>query len=214
MLMLLVAGMGANASSVISEADSAYNAKDYVKAVTLYTTLLESEGSSAAVLFNLGNSYFQEGDFGNAMLCWQRARRLDPGSQEINTNIHYLQSRVEDANKAEQKGKRLKTTPDEPSFFQTVYSSIAENTSSDTWGVTATVLFVLFIAMTALYIFSRNVIFRKIGFFAGFLFIALCIVFVIFSFMADFCRRCPRQGSADSFQDHIAYRTRKDTGCE
>lgn len=177
-------GISANARSIASEADSAYNAKDYVKAVTLYTTILESEGSSAALLFNLGNAYFQEGDFGNAMLCWQRARRLNPGDSEINTNIRYLQSRVEDANKAEQKGKRLKTTPDEPSFFQNVYSSIAENTSSNTWGVTAAVLFVLFVAMAALYIFSRDVIYRKIGFFAGFILIAFSIMFVIFSFMA------------------------------
>ena len=92
----------------VADADSAYNAKEYAKAISIYNELIEENGTSAPVLFNLGSAYYQAGDYGQAMLNYLRARRLDPGNEEINANLRYLQSRVEDANKAEQKGKHLK----------------------------------------------------------------------------------------------------------
>ena len=88
----------------VADADSAYNAKEYAKAISIYNELIEENGTSAPVLFNLGSAYYQAGDYGQAMLNYLRARRLDPGNEEINANLRYLQSRVEDANKAEQKG--------------------------------------------------------------------------------------------------------------
>lgn len=166
-----------------AEADSAYMAKEYSKAINLYETIAETEGTSAALLFNLGNAYYQEGDYGNAMLCWLRAKRLDPGNKEINSNLRYLRSRVEDSNKAEQKGGRLKVTRDESSFFQNVYSTIAEETASNTWAVWGAVFFILFVAGVALYIFTRDVMARKIGFFGGFLCLLASVIFVVFAAM-------------------------------
>ncbi len=165
--------------SVVAEADSAYANKEYSKAIELYEQVAADKGISAPLLFNIGNSYFQTGDYGNAMLYWQRARRLDPSSKEINSNISYLRSRVEDANKAEQRGRRLKVAPDENSFFQSVYVSIAKNTSSDTWAFWGGLTFLIFVAGAALYIFSRNVAVKKGGFFGGLVSLLLSIGFII-----------------------------------
>ena len=137
----------------MADADSAYNAKEYAKAISIYNELIEENGTSAPVLFNLGSAYYQAGDYGQAMLNYLRARRLDPGNEEINANLRYLQSRVEDANKAEQKGKHLKAGTDEPSFFQSVHASVAKDISSDTWGVWGAVCFICFLGCVALYIF-------------------------------------------------------------
>lgn len=167
----------------IAEADSAYMAKEYSKAINLYETVAETEGTSAELLFNMGNAYYQEGDYGNAMVCWLRAKRLDPGNKEINSNLRYLRSRVEDSNKAEQKGRRLKVAPDESSFFHSVYSTIAEETSSNTWAVWGAVFFILFVGGAALYIFTRNVFARKVGFFGGMISLLLSFVFVCFAIM-------------------------------
>ncbi len=171
-------------AGLAEQADSAYNAKEYVTAISLWRQLLETDGSSPELLYNLGNACYQEGDYGNAMLYWQRARRINPDLPELNANIRYLQSRVEDANKAEQKGKRYKVTVDEPSFFQSVHKSLAEDTSSDSWAVWGAVAFILFVAALATYIFSRNVLARKIGFFGGFSCLLLSVIFVSFAIMA------------------------------
>jgi len=171
------------ASDLVERGDSAYNAGNYREAIQIYNSVVDEYGTSASLLYNLGNAYFQDGDYGKAMLCWQRSRKLDPSSDEVNANINYLQNRVEDANKAEQKGKRMKVTPDETSFFRSIHSSIAADVSSDRWAVIAAVMFVLFVVTAALYIFSRNVITRKIGFFGGMCFFLCSFVFLVFSFM-------------------------------
>lgn len=184
-MILLACGIvfQAVAADPAASADSAYNAKDYTKAKEIYTRLVEEKGTSPELLFNLGNACFQTGDLGGAMLYWQRARRLDPGSKRIDSNIRYLQSRVEDANKAEQRGKRYKVAPDEQSFFQSVRKALAIDIPSDTWAVWGAVCFILFIGTAALYIFSRTVLLRKTGFFGGMVLLLASLIFVIFSFM-------------------------------
>lgn len=169
------------AQSTLAEADSAYNAKEFSKAIKLYGDIVDTDGVSAPLLFNMGNAWFQEGDYGQAMLCYLRAKRLDPELKELNANLRYLRSRVEDSNKAEQHGKRMKVTADEPSFFQSMYTSIAVETSSDKWAVWGAICFILFVGGAALYIFTRSVTARKIGFFGG-LMMALCsFIFVCFA---------------------------------
>lgn len=185
-LLLLIAMLfpaHVSGNSITEAADSAYMAKDYEKAITHYRSVMDSEGYSAELLFNLGNAYYQTSDYGRAMLCYLHARRLDPRNSEINSNINYLRSRVEDANKAEQKGKRLKVTPDDPSFFQSVHAVVAQDISSDVWAVSGAVCFVLFIGSVALYIFTRGVLLRKVGFFGGMILLLLSIVFEMFAFM-------------------------------
>lgn len=183
-IVALCLGFKANgAPAGIAEADSAYNAKDYAKAIELYNVVRQEEGSNAALLFNLGNAYYQESDFGNAMVCYLRAHRLDPDNREINTNLQYLRSKVDDANKAEQKGKRLRVTPDEEGFFQSVRRSVAVNTSTDTWAILAAGCFILFIGGVALYIFTRNVAARKTGFFGSIVCLCGSVLFLCFAFM-------------------------------
>lgn len=184
----------------VTEADSAYNAKDYGRAVELYKGLIEEEGTSSGLLFNLGNSYFQLGDYGNAMLYWERAKLLAPARQEINDNIKYLQSRVEDANKAELKGRRLSVVPDALSFFGSVHKSLTQDVSSNRWAVWGAVFFILFIGATALYIFSRQVLLRKIGFFGGFSTLIISIIFISISFMGAHQAASTDRGVVMSFK--------------
>lgn len=170
-------------STLTAEADSAYKAKDYERAVQLYKSVADEHGTSVALLYDLGNAYFHQGDYGNAMLCYKRAHRLDPSSSEVNANLTYLTSRVEDANKAEQKGKRFKTGTDEPSFFQSVHKYVAEDVSSNFWASFAAAGFIIFVGCAALYIFSRGVVLRKIGFFGGIVVLGVSIVLLLFAFM-------------------------------
>lgn len=181
LVAFIIAPAISHAQSTVAAADSAYYAKDYARAIQLYGEVIDAEGVSAALLFNMGNAWFQEGDYGKAMVCYLRAKRLDPGQKELNSNLRYLRSRVEDSNKAEQRGKRTKVAADEPSFFQSIHTAIAIETASDTWAVWGAICFILFIGGAALYIFTRNVLARKIGFFGGILMAVCSFVFVCFA---------------------------------
>lgn len=165
--------------SLVSSADSAYNAGNYSEAIALYNDVLNEQGSSAALLFNLGNAYLQQDDYGNAMLCYRRAKKLDPSNSKINSNLNYLTGKVEDANKAEQKGKRKKVTEDTPNFFENVHSSVATNTSSNAWAAWGAGFFILFSGCVCLYLFNSNVLMRKTGFFGGFILLGLSMICIV-----------------------------------
>ncbi|MCH5234050.1 MAG: tetratricopeptide repeat protein [Muribaculaceae bacterium] len=168
-----------SASPSVSVADSAYNAGDYLKAIEEYNAVAEEYGVSAPLLFNLGNAYLQQDDYGNAMLCYQKAKKLDPSNKHINRNLTYLSGKVEDANKAEQKGKRKKVTVDTPNFFQSIHTSVAENTSSNVWAGWAAATFLLFAGCVCLYLFNSNVLMRKTGFFGGFILLGISIICLV-----------------------------------
>ena len=168
----------------LAEADRAYNAGQYQEAIAIYVAAMEMEGVSAPALYNLGNACLKAGEMGKAVLCYERAHRLDPSNKEIAGNLAYARAKVEDANRSELKGKNLSVTPDAPSFFMAIYDNVTTETSSDFWARLAAISFVLLLGACALYIFSANVVVRKTGFFTGIFFLLFCVVFLIFSFAA------------------------------
>ena len=85
-----------NAQSLATKGDSAYMNKDYHKAITLYEDALKSEGVSAAILYNLGNTYYKAGNNGKAILCYERALMLDPNDNDIITNLNLVRNNLID----------------------------------------------------------------------------------------------------------------------
>lgn len=191
LLLLLATGMvdalaagPAGIDKMIAEADTAYAHSDYDLTVKLYREVIDSVGPSASLLFNLGNAYYKSGNEGEARLCLERAKRLDPSDATISQNIDYIATRVEDANKAELKGKKGDVAPDEPGFFGRTDRKISVDTSSDAWAEMAATAFILLILALALYFFSPNVRWKKVGFFSALIFVFFSVIFVIFSEMA------------------------------
>ena len=180
-LLLSTSGESAR-TSALAPADSAYNAGRYAEAIELYQAVMNKEGTSAASLFNLGNAYYQSGDLGNARLCYERARRLDPTSSEINNNLNYLASKVEDANRADLADKKIAVTQSEKSFFDTLHQYVALDLYTDSWARMAAIAFILLLVCVAFYLFGRSVPLRKVGFFGGGLMAMFATVFVIFAF--------------------------------
>lgn len=189
----------------VSEADSAYMKGDYLQAIEIYNSVAEEYGVSAPLLFNLGNAYYAEGDYGQAMLCFLRAKKLAPSNKSINSNLQFLAGKIEDANKAEQKGKRKRVTEDTPNFFQNVHRNITQETSSNLWAGWAAACFLLFSGCVCLYLFNSNVLMRKTGFFGGIILLGVSMI----------CLVCAYMGAAESeSRDYgviVAYKTELQT---
>lgn len=166
------------------EADSAYNRGEYDHAVELYQLTADSVGTSAEMLYNMGNACYKAGDDGHAMISYMRAKRLDPRNAKINDNIRFLASRIEDANKAELKGKKGNVSPDPLSFFQRVGQAITVDTASDYWAVFAAMAFIIMLAAIAVYIFSHPVNVKKLGFFSAIIMFIFTVIFTIFALCA------------------------------
>ena len=67
--------------------NEAYAEGKYDKALSYYKGVLEQEGYSASLLYNMANAYYQKKDVGQAILHYERALYLDPGNADIQANL-------------------------------------------------------------------------------------------------------------------------------
>lgn len=150
-------------------ADSAYNKEDYRRAIELYNSSIAADGKSATVYYNLGNAYYRADNLGKAVICYERALRLDPTDEDTRQNLDFVRSRIQDK------------PEDDSAFIAKIHHSFTSAFTADTWAWIAFTVFVLLLGAVALYIFSTNVAMRKAGFFGG---IVLLFVFAYFFFVA------------------------------
>lgn len=69
------------------EAGALYAAGDYAKAADACEQLIKSSGPTAARLFNLGNARYRLGQYGPAILAYERAALLAPRDNAIAANL-------------------------------------------------------------------------------------------------------------------------------
>lgn len=153
---------GSDTEAILARADSAYNAKDYRSALSLYKRVQELDGNSAQLWHNIGNACFRLGDNGQAVLAYERALRLDPSDENARASLKYVNSTI-------------KGLPDDgTTFLSNIHNSVRTWFSPDGWAVTAGVIFLVILGGVATYLFVSNVTVRKIGFFGS---IVLVFVF-------------------------------------
>ncbi|EKD35928.1 MAG: hypothetical protein ACD_75C01720G0002 [uncultured bacterium] len=78
---------GEDEDQLFRQANEAYSRQEYDQAITHYEQLTKNTGFSAAVLYNLANSYARAGKIGPAVLNYERALRLAPGDSDISGNL-------------------------------------------------------------------------------------------------------------------------------
>lgn len=80
----------ADQQRLFQKANMAYSSGDFQQAIALYEEVVASQGFSANVLFNLGNSYAQAGQVGRAVLSYERGLRLAPDDADLQGNLQLL----------------------------------------------------------------------------------------------------------------------------
>jgi tetratricopeptide (TPR) repeat protein len=81
-------------AQTLDDANRAFVAGKYHDATQAYEAVIAQNGYSAPVLFDLGNSYYKEGDLGQAILAYQRAQWLAPGDSDIAANLQFAQKQA------------------------------------------------------------------------------------------------------------------------
>lgn len=89
-VLLLLGSIAQGQNSVadaLADAAEYYRTGEYLEAIETYEAVLQQGVISADVYYNLGNSYFEYGDLGHALLNYHRAYELNPRDPDINLNI-------------------------------------------------------------------------------------------------------------------------------
>ena len=180
LITLIITAVSFFADNNFSLADSLYKKGEYIDALQLYEQAVELEGTSAGMLFNMGNIAVKANRYGTAMVAYQKAASLDPGNSRIRHNIKYLSGKIEDRNNAKAGDKKNLVTYESPSALASAWIAITTHVSPDVWGGIALGSFLLLLAGIIFYVLSSNVIIRKIGFFTAIICLCLTVVFNIF----------------------------------
>lgn len=148
-----------------TSADNAYTNGDYNLAIQLYEQIIENQGESAEIYYNIGNSYYKKSDIAKAILNYERAILLDPGDSDIRFNLDFAKSKTVD-----------QITPLGEVFFVTWAKKIVNIQNSDAWARFAVLSFMIFLISILVYMFNGKIIVRKITFFLAIFFLLLCVV--------------------------------------
>jgi tetratricopeptide (TPR) repeat protein len=84
---VLVGAISAADESAFAKANQAYNEGRFEEAADGYENLVRSGNWSANLFYDLGNARFRLGDFGRAILNYERALALDPHHPEADANL-------------------------------------------------------------------------------------------------------------------------------
>ncbi len=79
----------------------AYDKGKFKEAEQSFRQHLKDKAPDPALLYNIGNCRYQEGDLANALLCYERALRLAPGDSDILENLNFVRRKL----MMEEKGK-------------------------------------------------------------------------------------------------------------
>lgn len=98
LLLILLLGLlpvQAQTDQLVVRAQEAYAKGAYGEALALYDSV-GREMSSASLYFNIGNCHMKLGDVPSAILNYERAIRLQPGSEDVQANLDLARTQVVD----------------------------------------------------------------------------------------------------------------------
>ncbi len=85
--LLWPAAADAGRNDLFGQANAAYDRGEFEQAAALYREIIDQDGLSAGLLYNLANCYAATGRTGLAVLNYERALRLAPADADIQANL-------------------------------------------------------------------------------------------------------------------------------
>ena len=172
LLMIPIASSAAEnyPDSLWNAANEAYAQERWEDAVNDYTAISEASMESAPLWCNLGSAWYKNGNLGKAILCYERALKLDPSYEDARYNLELLNAMKLD---------RLESVPE--LILATWMKNLGRTLDSDSWAVCFLVFLVLTLAMVLLFILGSSATSRRAGFFTGVVCLLLAVASLSFS---------------------------------
>lgn len=96
LFFMFAAVFSSDNKELFSEANKLYEEKNYDSAIVLYLQIIDSGEKNSAVLYNIANCAYRNGDIGAAILYLERAKLLSPDDKDINANLDFLRRQTVD----------------------------------------------------------------------------------------------------------------------
>ena len=159
-----------SANDWFEQANAAYNMGNYDSAKIVYEKILATDEESVPLYFNLGNTYYKMREYPMAIYYYEKALKLDPSNEEVQTNLAIANQAIVD-----------KIEPVPQSFIVRDWRNVRASLSGDQWAWCSIAFFALLLVAVFLFLRSRKVGVKKLGFFSGIVFLLAFVLSVIFA---------------------------------
>lgn len=166
LFIFLLIGLQHSFAGMIEDGDEAYNSENYPEAIELYNQAIDTEGTSATLLYNLGNAYYRNGEIAKAILQYERALKLDPSYSDAKYNLSFIR---------QQYNLEVEQSSATTSFVE----KLTELMHPNTWAITSLIIFFILLTAIASYIFLSNTTARKIAFFSAILLLPITVCAIL-----------------------------------
>lgn len=175
LILCVVAAMGNILAQNIGDtwfeqANAAYNAGSYDTAVVMYQKIIDADMESVPVYYNMGNAYYKLHNYPMAIYNYEKALKLDPSNDDVQTNLAIANLAIVD-----------KIEPMPQPFYVRWWQSARARLSGDQWAWCSIAFFALLLVALFMFLRSRRIGVRKLGFFGGIVFLVVFAVSVVFA---------------------------------
>lgn len=158
--------------TLFDQATEAYNVGEYQRAIDYYHEILDNGEHSAALYYNLGNSYYKLNEIAPSIYYYEKALLLKPNDPEIRNNLAYAQNMTLDA---------IEKLPE--TGLSKIYANIIGLLSFDQWSYVAIAFMILFVlCYIAFYSFQYSSR-KRISFVISIISLILAIISVVFALL-------------------------------
>lgn len=169
-LALSITVVKGNNDELFRQANQDYKNKAWDKAIAGYSKLLSNGQESAAVYFNMGNASFKKNDLPNAILYYEKARKLNPGDADIQYNLKIANARIVD---------KIDVLPE--LFYKRWWNDTRSFFTADGWAWSALISLCLFFTFFTFYLVLRSSSLRRTSFFTSLLVLLFFVLSMVFS---------------------------------
>lgn len=155
-----------------NDANNLYQSGNYENALKIYEEIVNSGANNFETFFNLGNTYYRLNKIPDAIYYYEKARKLQPGDEDVNFNIRIANLKTVD-----------KIDEKETIFFVAWFDTIIETMSSVGWSKFFIIFQWLAVALFVIYLFTKSLFLQKYSFFGFLTVLAVSIVFLLFSYI-------------------------------
>ena len=134
------------------DADAMYEKGQYTQAMEAYTFLLQKEGDSKELYYNLGNCCYKTDDIAHAILNYERAVLLSPDDKDAQANLSLAKTKIAD-----------KVSTPREMFFVTWWKSLSTCLSSTHWLILGVIGFAFALACLVVTHFSPVTLVRRLS---------------------------------------------------
>lgn len=152
------------------EATAAYQEGRWSDAIAAYEAILATGRTAPELQYNLGNAWFKAGEPARAILCYERALKLDPSYDDARYNLEFAREQTQD---------RIDVVPE--FIIERWGRSACYLLDSDTWTVLFFVFGILFAGLLLTFLLSARTSWKRVGFYGGIVVLLLSLLCLDFA---------------------------------